>query len=507
MPISRKKRTVQRLAKLQTKKKISQKRKQKGGASAEEIKKFIEETLTTERTVKDKVITPVPWVWDLLSENNFFNNTYVPALAGMKDYKKKNTIHREFENVQKKKKDFYLMNNPEDKNAKSLIATKKESFYDKSPQELYDWWLSKQTYMDSNSIETVSAYPLNDTETGTDTIISVIIPCIINCMTHILNSYIKYGEKEGNKKDNEIKALTNVLTNLLELFKDESKYATLYEFIISFANWYDIRVNETQQLIISNLKVLQTGKLFYLPMSTGLNYCKTIYMYSAPILYFSIVNEIGHGTLYTPYANMRHDMLHAKDIINVFNYIKTKENIDYLKKIYSASCAFFTKIYNKLNDNKETNKDLQHLCYVLFSYLHENALLHCYDDKKNEKMKDPIVRSLTEWFNDRRVSRLPTLSFLHLIRNIGFIVEDTDHKQLYDKENTSSSFVDFVIHQNKNNNDRAKHTISVNTAHTNFISFADYDRCNKFIKECIDEIFTEEIINAILNISEYLNIT
>jgi 23S rRNA U2552 (ribose-2'-O)-methylase RlmE/FtsJ len=88
------------------------------GSNKSNIKEFIEKTLTTERTVKDRSIKSVPWVWVLLSKNEFFNNTYVPALASMNDYKKKGVakykpLSRAYYKMLEMIHSFYLISNYE----------------------------------------------------------------------------------------------------------------------------------------------------------------------------------------------------------------------------------------------------------------------------------------------------------------------------------------------------------------------------------------------------------
>ena len=468
------------LKKANTKKKLTYKRKLKGGASQEEINNFIEETLTTERTVKDRSIKPVPWVWELLSKNDFFNNTYVPALASMKDYKKKNTIHREFSELQNTNPNFYLMDDPNDKTQKSLISTKKESFYDKTPAQLYEWWLTKQKYMDEKNFENIGNYPLNDTESATETIISVITPCIINCITHILNSYIKYGEKEHSDIADEHKHIENILSCIEAVYAENATYETLSLFILWFAAWYYIRVPEVaienNEAAITNriIDSLNQSKLFYLPMSTGLTINKAVNMYAIPVLYFSMVNEIGHGTLFQPYANIAHDMIHYKTLINIF--IKKPVTVgltsDNLKLVYTLAKDFYmlvdefykTEIASGDNERKEFVTDL---CYILFSYLHEFAIIDKYD------------------INKEPVFYLPNEFHVKIIENITALVNDTDLEKLKEQ-------YDFMYIYYKIKTVDGQQLITGNRAHEHYMSVDKFNKINKKIKEFIDMIYKTE---------------
>jgi hypothetical protein len=490
MPISRKNKTSRRLAKLQTKKKLIQKHKQNGGATADEIKRFIEDTLTNKRIVKEKDINPIPWVWDLLSENNFFNNIYIPALVGMKNYKKKNTVHREFPNNQRKNPAFYLMNDPDDKGAQSLIANKKETFYDKSPQELYDWWLSKQKYMDENAINAMNDYPLNDTNTGTETILSVITPCIINCMTHIINSYIKYGDKLNTDKEKE--AIIAVFGWFSYIYDVDITYNDLNSFIYWFALWYDIRVPEGNNVTtnadnadnVSNLfEKLISSKLFYLPMSTGLNYNKTVNMYSIPVLYFSIVNDIGHGARIAPFSNIDHDIFHNEALFNVFiasGMASAKNTIttNNLISVYTLAKDFYTEIDNLYKDaikskNIESIQNATDLCYILFSYLHEFAIIKSFSDFK-----------LYEIFDRTYPYYLPCRGHTLIIDNINSLIDNANIKQFLRingfGNDDSSDF--FMIKD-------GKLFISGNLAHKHYIEMGTFINLNRIINDNIKKIY------------------
>ena len=58
-------------------------------------------------------------------------------------------------------------------------------------------------------------------------------------------------------------------------------------------------------------------------MTTSPDYRKTIYLYSIPVIFFSIVNEVGHGVTFTSKSNIYHDIRHKQKYIYLMRYLPT----------------------------------------------------------------------------------------------------------------------------------------------------------------------------------------
>jgi len=490
------------------KKKATKKQMKGAGASKQEIREFIQRQLTKEKLIKDKLnplkfprtITPANWVWSLLENSAFFNNKYLMALSEMQDkkgnptYRRENITHREFEEIQKQKQDFYLMNIPQEQQ-KALISTKKEFFYDKSPQELYAWWLSKQEYMDRQGYKTIADYPLNDIESKTEPILSIIEVVIVNCMTHIINSYIKYGEKEREEED----ALNSFFQKINDLYQPGSNYRTLYEFITAYAEWdykriiltdrfskelrkYDLYKN-THKLLFEDIN---NSKLFYLPMSTAINYKKSVYMYTIPVLYFSIVNEIGHGRVFDSYGNINHDCMHNRTLISIYVNDKQLITTENLITVYTLVTDFFMKIHDYFNHN-QNKEDEENIFYILFSYLHELSVINQYDED---------LSADKEFY-------LPLEFYVKMITNIKSLLDDNKLEILkkgqkrpinrdYKITDSFSSQLDF-------------RSIICNLSHQQEMLVTDFFKYNQQIKSWLDDVYSGDNQNKYMLIKTEKN--
>lgn len=154
------------------------------------------------------------------------------------------------------------------------------------------------------------------------------------------------------------------------------KYRDIQPVIMAFADWYDIRISDqimsynytvpenSRPRILAKRRVIDffnrlngTDKkyktrnvIFYLPMTTSPDYEKTMYLYSIPVSFFSIVNEIGHGIAFSAYNNIYHDIEHKSSYIFLLKRIAELDEhkqVSYVLNNKAAKSSWFNALSKK----------------------------------------------------------------------------------------------------------------------------------------------------------------
>lgn len=199
----------------------------------------------------------------------------------------------------------------------------------------------------------------------------------------------------------ELKKVTNFLDSAYELINNRSQkvYADILDVVIAYADWDDERMKD--QIMVYNYgyssysfprlngkkrvteffsklkekyeKYNTINVFFYLPMTTAPNYKKTMYLYTIPVIFFSIVNEIGHETAFNAYSNIYHDMQHKeryvevmKEVARIQKYKPTYNRAILSRKNSKHRFSIQTRKINNISGtrsvnnrikNRRTNKD------------------------------------------------------------------------------------------------------------------------------------------------------
>jgi hypothetical protein len=371
----------------------------------------------------------------MINESQFYNNIYLPEINKMAKPTTDNKVHREFASNQIKKLGQYYTEEKQ-------ISMKLEAFYDKPVEELWAWWEDKNKQLlefkdnlsdddkikdkdylndysfDCKKITTDNAmmkFPI-DTITSGESILDVIKITFINGLSRLINSYIKYGKKTkivgiDNKPEDyqksyeyELNYLAYLLVSLDDLFFDSLKtgrtYGKMYQSIIDYFEWFNIRNEDFEKEgkgkpvptsindVCKKFNYMSNANFFIIPASMGLNYYKTIKLYSIPVVIPSIVNTIGHDAFMNPETNFNHDFTHMIGL----KYMKLDDFLPF-KNFYIA--------YEQINNSKHTDinytkDELKYLNYILFSIMHESGsavvYLKVFNELKNNVKYDIFIK-------------------------------------------------------------------------------------------------------------------
>jgi hypothetical protein len=354
----------------------------------------------TPQIMSAKIITfEVPEILYILKQSSFYDKIYLPAITEMHKLGKSNKfkwhatneVHREFGKKQTEKIGQYYTEEIQ-------IVMKKETFYDKTVEELWNWWAQNDEHL-YNLLEShkktytkpkkITDFPINY-RGGGESILDICKTTFINTLSKIINSYIKYGKKEittnekgdvkaENKYNKEVVELKQYIELLDSLYAPASlpTYGDLLAVLLQYFKFFSIRLSEfesvyedlqlpyhyDESIIKSYINQCVTHEAFILPVTMSINYYKTVKAYVIPVVYANIAPSMGHNLFFMPNTNFNHDIIHFLPALNGWQD-KLSDN----KPFFIG----YEKLQDKLKDQPQL---LDNLNYLLFSLLHELTYL------------------------------------------------------------------------------------------------------------------------------------
>ncbi len=348
------------------------------------------ESRNVESRVKDYISTfAVPEILAILESSNFFKTYYLSVIGKMNKmnketgeliptFKTDNKIHQEFGEYQLMKKGQYYTEEPQ-------IAMKKETFYDKPVDKLWNWWDDKYKHLRSLNEEgkTIIEFPLK--YSGYDeSILDIIKITFVNVLSKIINSYIKYGKKKENNYEKEQEKLGAFMTSLDNLFDGPSPtYNTLIDCLTYYFEYSFERSIDMDNFFNNKIKRRLTSyfnyPFFILPLSIPISYYKSCKSYVIPVAGCVITPSTGHYVNFGAIGNFMHDMGHLSWMTNTFinNIYKISDELSFPQKLDKMIEIIYTKykiFYVKLEQLQLQldKKLLQYMNYFVFCIMHEN---------------------------------------------------------------------------------------------------------------------------------------
>jgi hypothetical protein len=280
----------------------------------------------------------------------------------------------------------------------NLIVKLKEEFIEKSPQEIYTWWLRKAQ-------ENFNSHTWNIGEE-----FSILY---INQVIYIINYFI---ENTPTTKFN--KAKQDIFENYFKLLnsfyekKDSSIYGKTFDIQIAYLrlvvefmqdgkilHLIGKNVNEAIRIIKSKYDKLSNLPFIYMPTSYVFNESNMNKFYSVPIIPYIGIKTMVHAIDNIKWI-IHHDInIHLRLEDRDYNKLFKGKSLDSYIKFYYPRMVFFQKIH-ELEDKL--------LDLLIFDIIHEGSLNLTYRQILNKKIHifpvsfetklDPYIENIYDFF-------------------------------------------------------------------------------------------------------------